>query len=771
MATSPDFETSNRYIWYNIDVTQCSQNTSNNTSTVRVRIYVYRRNSGYTTYGPGTVTVTIDNVNYQSSITSSQKITEYGIYIFDKTLTIKHNSDGTKSLPIAASITHSQFSSLHHGFTYGLSRITSPKPVPKPSPIPSATPGPSSATWYTGWINTTGIYKYRIEVTYHGYDVLKNTSNITVRVFVYRTYVGKDAAFAHVYARVDGATGYQYLQPGQVINDKGRYIYEKNYDIPHNADGTKSIWVSSWIAHEKFAAGENGFTIQLPAIPRRSTIKSITGGTIGGNMTVNINRSSSSFTTSVWLHVNGCNWQCVAWKASGSSFTFKVPKDLAYHITNNTSATGKLVIRTYHGDKELGDDTWNVNLIVPEDMKIKISDIELKSDTLIDGKKIWVKSKSKLGVNLSIDSSNAYGAYVSHYRVTFNGNVFSSKSFWSPIINKSGKLDLVVTVTDSRGRSHVVTKTIHVEDYRSPKIEILAYRCNEYGAKDDEGTYVKMAYEAYCSSLGGANKFNIDISYIELGGSELTSILSTTSSLNSQHKKYNVYFDPEKAYEIRATIKDSFEKAEFVDKIPAAFVLLDFKEGGTGIGMGKISSSDYTIDLAMDIDLYPSADDQDYRHIGYCGEPITLCFNEEIKCAHKVNGDAWRVNNDGTLFLKAGYTTSDERAKYNIDEFTNWDEYYGFYMSLKPKTFKYNDDLKDKTHIGFIAQDVADSIVDNNLMNDNLSIVNCEENDAMNDGREYSLSYQELIALNVKMIQKHEEEIKELKSKLSNQPQ
>ena len=769
MATSPDFETSNRYIWYNIDVTQCSQNTSNNTSVVRVRVYVYRRNSGYTTWGPGTVTVTIDNVNYQSSITSSQKITEYGIYIFDKTLTIKHNSDGTKKLPIAASISHSQFQSLHHGFTYGLTTITKSKPVPKPSPVPSATPGPSSATWYTDWIGTTGIYKYRIEVTYHGYDVLKNTSNITVRVYVYRTYVGKDAAFGHVYTRVDGVTGYNYLPPGTVIDDKGRFVYEKNYDIAHNADGTKTIWVSAWFAHDKFAAGENGFNIQLPAVPRRSTIKSITGGTIGSNMTVNVNKSSSSFSTSAWLHVNGSNWYCVANKAADSSFTFKVPKELANHITNNTSATGKLVIRTYYGNQELGDDTWNVNLIVPEDMKITISDLALSTNTTVNGEQLWIKGKSKLGVNISTNHNNAYGASISQYRVSFNGNTFSSKSFWSPVISSSGNLNVVATVIDTRGRSHIVTKTIYVEDYKSPKIEIMAYRCNEYGSKNDDGSYIKLAYEAYCSSLGGSNKYTININYKELGASSSTSLVSTSSALSSQHKRYTQVFNPEKAYEITATIQDQFEKAEFADKIPAAFVLLDFKEGGTGIGMGKMSSSDYTIDLAMDIDLYPSADDQDYRHIGYCGEPITLCFNEEIKCAQKVNGDAWRVNNDGTLFLKAGYTTSDERAKYSIDEFTNWDEYYGFYMSLKPKTFKYNDDLKDKTHIGFIAQDVADSIVDNNLMNDNLSIVNCEENDAMNDGREYSLSYQELIALNVKMIQKHEEEIKELKDKLNNQ--
>ena len=88
-------------------------------------------------------------------------------------------------------------------------------------------------------------------------------------------------------------------------------------------------------------------------------------------------------------------------------------------------------------------------------------------------------------------------------------------------------------------------------------------------------------------------------------------------------------------------------------------------------------------------------------------------------------------------------------------------------MSLKPKTFKYNDDMKNDTHIGLVAQDVAEGIVDNNLMNEKLAIVKTLENDAMEDGREYKVCYQELISLNIKMIQKHEEEIKALNDRIA----
>ena len=126
-------------------------------------------------------------------------------------------------------------------------------------------------------------------------------------------------------------------------------------------------------------------------------------------------------------------------------------------------------------------------------------------------------------------------------------------------------------------------------------------------------------------------------------------------------------------------------------------------------------------------------------------------------------GEIWTFNyNSKVLTLKSGYHTSDERKKYNIDEFTNWDDFYNFYMSLKPVTFKYNEDMINDTHIGFIAQNIADSIVDNNLANEKLAVVKCLPNEDYDDGREYSVCYQEMIALNTKMIQKHENEIQDL---------
>jgi len=123
MATSSAMSTTNDKIKYKITITQNSQSVANNTSNVTVSVKVYRTNTGYTTYGTGTVYCTINGTQYTDSITSSDKITNSGIVIFSKTLNIAHSADGTKTLATSARITHDQFSSSSQSYSQKLTTI------------------------------------------------------------------------------------------------------------------------------------------------------------------------------------------------------------------------------------------------------------------------------------------------------------------------------------------------------------------------------------------------------------------------------------------------------------------------------------------------------------------------------------------------------------------------------------------------------------------------------------------------------------------------
>ena len=123
MGTSSAMSTTNDKIKYKVTITQNSQSVSNNTSNVTVSVRVYRTNTGYTTYGTGTVYCTINGTQYTEGITSSDKITSSGIVLFSKTLNITHNADGTKTLSTSTRITHDQFSSSAQPYSQALTTI------------------------------------------------------------------------------------------------------------------------------------------------------------------------------------------------------------------------------------------------------------------------------------------------------------------------------------------------------------------------------------------------------------------------------------------------------------------------------------------------------------------------------------------------------------------------------------------------------------------------------------------------------------------------
>jgi len=125
MATSSDFTTSNQYIKYRIVVTENSTSIPNNTSSVNVKVQAWRTNQGYTTDAAGTCYVNIDGTNYSNSWEYGDKPLTYNSYtvLFDKTVTITHNADGSKKIYVSAYINHGRFSSNSQGFNVTLSTI------------------------------------------------------------------------------------------------------------------------------------------------------------------------------------------------------------------------------------------------------------------------------------------------------------------------------------------------------------------------------------------------------------------------------------------------------------------------------------------------------------------------------------------------------------------------------------------------------------------------------------------------------------------------
>ena len=123
MALSNVFSTDNSNIKYQIELIQNSQSIANNTSNITVKIYIYRINTGYETYGTGTISYKINGVSYTQALDSDDKITSTKKVFATKTVTINHSADGSKTVACSASISHSQFSSSNNSYNFRLTTI------------------------------------------------------------------------------------------------------------------------------------------------------------------------------------------------------------------------------------------------------------------------------------------------------------------------------------------------------------------------------------------------------------------------------------------------------------------------------------------------------------------------------------------------------------------------------------------------------------------------------------------------------------------------
>ena len=99
-------------------------------------------------------------------------------------------------------------------------------------------------------------------------------------------------------------------------------------------------------------------------------------------------------------------------------------------------------------------------------------------------------------------------------------------------------------------------------------------------------------------------------------------------------------------------------------------------------------------------------------------------------------------------------STSDRRKKTGIKDITK--KYVEFFKKLKPKLFRFKDGESGRLHSGFIAQDVEEAAGESGIPTKDLAFLCIDE-----EGN-YGLRYEELIAIQTKVIQDLLERVEKL---------
>ena len=213
-------------------------------------------------------------------------------------------------------------------------------------------------------------------------------------------------------------------------------------------------------------------------------------------------------------------------------------------------------------------------------------------------------------------------------------------------------------------------------------------------------------------------------------------------------------------------------EATITGDIQAGSVLLDGVKLGAG---GKTQFKDYDYDYFTGTTWSDSAN---YGNItcsrkltnsgvgGYLvlsawGSKQDINITMDGVVGEGVFGGKWRVPSTSSIVgSSSGSITSDINKKHEISTLSS--KYSTLFDNLHPVTYKYNDGTSGRLHTGFIAQEVDEALQNANI--DSKDFAGLVIFDRGTEKEEWTLRYEEFIALNTWQIQRCKKKIVDLEN-------
>lgn len=573
MATSSAMSTSNQYIKYTISITQNSQSTANNTSNVTVSVRFYRTNTGYESYGTGTVYCKINGTQYSASVKPSQKITNSGIVLFTKTLDISHGSDGKKTLTCSAWISHEVVTSSEQSYSQALSTIYRASTV-------SATAAKMGGTSTITINRKSSSFTHTLKYTFGG-----TTTTIATGVGTSYAWNVPDLA-----SKCNNATS-----------------------------GTATI---TCITHNgSSTVGTDTCTVTI-SVPSETTPVFTNGNVIiGASNPIATNAGSTNFSHTITYSFNGKTGNVNAEKVK-SGIIWWTPANLASAITSDTGK-GTITCTTYNGTAPVGTKTIEFTGVVPntETFQPTLSSFSISPSGSLPSAFSGLYIQGKTGVRASFTASSTYST-IDSYKLTADGKNFFGNPATSSAFTRDGNFTVTGIVTDKRGFTKSKSMDVTVIPYSKPTIEpseghssIICERSLQDGTYDDAGTFLHIKCKRKYSPVvvGGAQKnfCSLQYQFKIVGGtwsSPATLLYGSDTFTNEYEGKLpNLVSQADKSYTIRLIVTDTIGSSETYEfKIATADVAMHLGEGGYGVAVGKYSEA------TPDKKMFEVAEDWDF---------------------------------------------------------------------------------------------------------------------------------------------------------------
>ena len=472
------------------------------------------------------------------------------------------------------------------------------------------------------------------------------------------------------------------------------------FTITHDSSGNAKFKVAIKAAvyvSTVNCTGSNTFT--LNTIPRASSITSVSNCTIrDGSCDVKWTPLTTSFSYKVSFYLGSTLLHSSSAISPGSTsaqtYSYKPTIDVANKITTSTTDTMTVYLYTYSSSActtQIGSTASKTcTLTVPSDVVPSIGNasvtIDNSANSIIKGWGLYVAGYSK--AKIAATASGSYGSTISSftisdgYSTTVSG---TSLSYTGEILTSTGSKTFNVIATDSRGRKSTSKSagTITVYEYSKPKIAVFNVDRSTDNAK-------KIIVSASCtySSVNGKNSTKLKL-YYKKTTSESWIEYTSGSINNNSSTTLAIDFDEYSSYDFQLTANDALFSAEPAEYYVSTIqVLMDFKAGGKGLGIGKIAEFD-----ALEVDM----ESRFTRNIlvGDSNEIDLINPDEDTRNILIGNSSEIRsINSDGTTRSILKGISSEGNTILGYGNYTNADadtNIYGDKIHLKTNNGIYTD--------------------------------------------------------------------------------
>lgn len=739
--TSGNLDTNNQYIKYTISITENSTSATDNTSNVTVSVKFFRTNTVYETYGTGKVYCTIDGAQYTSSVGLSQKITSSGIKLFTKTLNIKHNSDGSKTLTVSSRISldlnGSNLTSSSQSYSHALTKLA------RNSTISSLTSSVS--------INGTNT----------------STVNITRANDSY-THTVKWTVGSHTHSATKVGTSTSYAIPASWIDA-----------LPNSTSGTAKVTVSTYNGSTKIGSDvSKNFTITVPTsvVPTVSATTTLVNDTVPSSWgiyvqgkskcKITVSGSSPYGATIKSFAISGTNGKYSGSLSSAGSWT-------SPYITESGSVSFK--VKATDTRNRTASTTKSITVYPYKNPSISITKVfRCTSDGTASDTGTYI-SASILTSNYSdCNGKNTITQTVMYRESTSSTwSTATSVTTGTPVIlgddsiSNSKSYVIRFTITDAFGSS---TKDITVStsgcllNIRKAKDGLAIGKFAEQSGLDikwDSTFRSDVNVKGLLNSTG--LYFNTTGANISYGNSAITMSSGQGNTIKIGDANNGIVTT---ASNVTITVKPSTVNISSTNS--GTLALSNFNV--TGLKCSGLTSSAGLI----------LANTKYVRGISADGNNTSdmLGINGSNVCNVAVKDGTTTIQGKTVKLQSGSVVSSDKNLKKDFVKLD--DNYDKFFDNLNPLGFKYIMGSSDRTHCGFIAQEVENSLINSGLttkdfagivVNDIsnyvrettedkdgniIDVPNSEINYLLdkNIDKEYNLRYEEFIAIAIDQIQK-----------------